>query len=166
MPGPRPSDWLALLPTITAFCIGLLTHRLPAVPSVQLTVRGMSQVPTSALPGMSCHVPCCQLTTGTAWHESLSKPSSSEGSGVAAAHSSNSARGLGRVFQETRGLFSEKNVTAGIYQGSLLPGAVLSTICVFVHLSCPFTAEGRAIITLLILIFQVNCVLRPGPHAY
>lgn len=146
-PGPKPSDWLAVLPTITAFCTGLLSHRLPAVPSAQLTVRGTSQVPTSALPGMSCHVPCCQLPTGRARHEALSKPRSSEGSGVAAAHSSNSDRRLGRVFQETRVLFSEKKVTAGIYQGSLLPGAVLSTLCVFVHMSCPLAAEGRAIIT-------------------
>lgn len=140
--------------------------QLPEVPSVQPTVRVMPQVP--AVPVQECPAMfhAASFPLGRVWQESLSKPSSCEGPGAAAAHSSNSDRGLGSVFQETRELFSEKKVTAGTDQGSLLPGAVLSATCMSVHLSCPLTAEGRAIITSFIRIFQVNCILCPGPHSY
>lgn len=100
--------WLASAPAIKcilAFRMGLLTHRLPVVPSVQLTLTGTFQVP-----GMSCHVWCFHPATrmDLAWIPLQVQPS--EGPGVAAVHSSNSDWGLGRESQrKTRGVFSEKN---------------------------------------------------------
>lgn len=105
------------------------------------------------------------LPPGQARHESLSKPSSSEGSGVAAAHSSTSDRGLGGCSRNQGAVFRKKCHSWNLSGLTLARSCAKYYLCVCsLELSTHHRRLGH--ITLFILIFQVNGVLHPGPHAY